>query len=858
MAQTVIPSGSTVNVPGTYQYYWNGVAVDGTLSISNGGWVHSGYYSYVGTEPGTGTLSVDGAGSTYYQYDADLNVATAEGANAIISVTNGGQVYLYSNFNSGLADGATTTITVDGANSLFATGFQVGLSSAAGSVTAMTISNGGTFWARAYQCCDPNGSGVIFIGVNGTATVNVTGANSLLKADGAISIGSVYPYPYGSTGTGVLTLSNGGTVMAGGGYGGIYVATNAGSTGTINIGSAAGSAAEAPGYVQASFIQFGEGAGSIVLNHTSSDYEFSTVIDGGGSLTTLSGTTILTAANGYTGATRVNGGVLDVEGSIASSATTINSGGTLTGLGVVGDVTVASGGILAPSLPSGKSAGLTVDGDLTFQTGAIYQASLTHSTASIATVLGTATLAGTVLANFTPDSYTSKTTYDILSASSLDGAFSGVSSTNPNFSGTLSYSDTDVFLTTKATLGGGNDLSANQQKIADIINDAFNNGGTLSSGMASLFGLTGSDLTGALSQASGESATGVQQTTFYAMDQFLGVMTDPSVAGRGDSAGVGAGPTAFADEPMPYASTEGGERDPYDAMTAKAPAAPGFVPRSNAWASVFGGAQTTSSNAAAEPNGLRSGLYGTVVGADYRFSPDSVAGFALAGGGTSFSVDGIGNGRSDLFQAGAYVRHTNGPSYISAALAYGWQDVTTDRTVTSADRLHAEFNVNAWSGRIEGGYRFVAPLSGGIGVTPYAAGQFTTFGLPAYAEESDVSGGGAFALNYAAKTVADTRSELGLRMDKSFAMADGILTLRGRLALAHDFNPDRSVAATFQALPGTSFVVNGTAQAADSALVTATAEKKWLNGWTAAATFEGEVSTVMHSYAGKGAVRYAW
>jgi hypothetical protein len=37
-------------------------------------------------------------------------------------------------------------------------------------------------------------------------------------------------------------------------------------------------------------------------------------------------------------------------------------------------------------------------------------------------------------------------------------------------------------------------------------------------------------------------------------------------------------------------------------------------------------------------------------------------------------------------------------------------------------------------------------------------------------------------------------------------------------------------------LPGASFVVNGAAQASDSALVTAAVEKKWLNGWSAAAT----------------------
>jgi uncharacterized protein with beta-barrel porin domain len=79
-----------------------------------------------------------------------------------------------------------------------------------------------------------------------------------------------------------------------------------------------------------------------------------------------------------------------------------------------------------------------------------------------------------------------------------------------------------------------------------------------------------------------------------------------------------------------------------------------------------------------------------------------------------------------------------------------------------------------------------------------------------------------------------------------------------KLAWAHDYDPDRSIGATFQSLPGASFVVNGAAMAPDSALVALAAEKKWLNGWSAAATFEGEFSDVTRSYAGKGVVRYAW
>jgi uncharacterized protein with beta-barrel porin domain len=121
-----------------------------------------------------------------------------------------------------------------------------------------------------------------------------------------------------------------------------------------------------------------------------------------------------------------------------------------------------------------------------------------------------------------------------------------------------------------------------------------------------------------------------------------------------------------------------------------------------------------------------------------------------------------------------------------------------------------------------------------------------------------LSGTSTFALNYAAKDVTAPRSELGVRTDKSFAMQNGIFSLRGRAAWAHNFNTDRNITPVFQTLPGASFVVNGAAQAPDAALVTGSAEMKWLNGFSLAATFEGEFSGVTRSYAGKGVARYAW
>ncbi|WP_298280458.1 autotransporter domain-containing protein [uncultured Bradyrhizobium sp.] len=567
---------------------------------------------------------------------------------------------------------------------------------------------------------------------------------------------------------------------------------------------------------------------------------------------TGSGTLTLSGTNSYTGTTTVNGGILQVDGSIASSSLTmVNAGGALVGVGTVGSTTIASGGILAPGSGTTGSA-MTVAGNLAFQSGALYLVQLSSNAATSVNVTGGAALAGSVGVSIAANSTVAKQ-YTILSAAGgRSGTFTGVDTlgTPAGFVTSLSYEAGHAYLNFALDYTSRTDLNANQKAVATVLQNFFDTNGGINAGFA------GRSATG-LSQLSGEGATGSQQTTFGAMNQFMGLLTDPFVAGRDGGTGAGAVPFAEESATLAYAARNTEPRDALAAIDAKAPRQQiDFDRRWSIWAAGYGGSQSTSGNAMLGSNNTTSSVYGTSVGADYRFSPNTIAGFALAGGGTSFGTGGLGWGRSDLFQAGAFLRHNIGAAYLSAALAYGWQDITTDRVVTAAgtDHLRANFNANAWSGRLEGGYRTATPW---MGLTPYAAAQFTSFELPAYAE-SVVSGAGTFALNYAAKSVTDVRSELGLRTDTSFAADGGLLTLRGRFAWAHDFNPERSAAAVFQTLPGAAFVVNGAAQASEAALTTASLEMRWRNGWSVGTTFEGEFSSVTRSYAGKGVMRYTW
>ncbi len=660
--------------------------------------------------------------------------------------------------------------------------------------------------------------------------VVVTGTNNIIVNNGTIR-GAV-----GIVATGSTTIVNAGAIIGTIGPAVLFVGAN---NTLIMQGASATLAGQIIGSGTDTFRLAGTGPNSFDVGQIGTGW---TLLDkSGASHWTLTGTST------YAGPVTVNGGTLSINGDLTSAASlTVNAGGTLAGTGTVGSI-IINGGTLSPGT-------LNVAGNLVFTAAASYMVEVSPASADRTNVRGTATIAGaTVKANFAAGTFLAKQ-YTILNATGgLYGTFSSVVNTNlpGGFTSSLSYDANNAFLNMALVFvppPGG--FTINQQNVGNAIVNFFNSTGSIPIVFG---GLTPAGLT----QISGETAIGSQQTTFNAMNQFMGVMTDPFIAGRDNPVSGGGNPNAYAEESLTYAA----KRKPDDALAAiytKAPPiAPLFEQRWSTWAAGYGGSLRTDGDPRVlGSNDTRSSIYGSAVGADYRLSPNTLAGFALAGGGTNFSVNGFGGGRSDLFQAGAFIRHNFGAAYVSGALAYGWQDITTDRTVTVAgiDRLRAQFNANAWSGRVEGGYRFV---SQGFGWTPYAAGQFTTFELPNYAEQAIV-GANTFALAYTSSSVTDTRSELGLRTDKSFAVQNGILTLRGRAAWAHDYNADRNAVATFQALPGASFVVNGARQAADAALVTGSAEMKWVNGWSIAGTFEGEFSDVTRSYTGKGVLRYAW
>ena len=463
-------------------------------------------------------------------------VGNATAGNATITNLSGGQTFFLDNSSAG---SATITNFSHGGG-----GIPVGLffsdNSSAGNATIIN-----------------NSGGTIDFGFPfGTDTATAGHANITNNAGSQLQFNA-----FTTAGNAVITTESGGAVAFfdnstggnaqfitnGTGYVDFGFSSGPNGDGRITAGSIAGSGF----YYIGGGITLAVGGNNLstVVSGVISDNDPCGCTTGPGSLEKDgSGTLTLSGINAYTGTTVVNGGFLDVEGSIAtSSLTTVNAGGALIGAGIVGDTSIANGGIFAPGNGSGTS--MTVQGNLAFQSGALYLVQLN----SFANVTGTATLAGNVGATLDPSASFVKKQYMILQAAGgVSGTFGAVAAPG-GLVGTVSYDPTHAYLNFDLNYGAKNNLNINQQNVANTLSNFFNANGGISAVFAAL-------TPAGLSQASGETGTGIQQATFNAMNMFLNLLTDPFVSGRGGDVTVsgGAQPYAEEDDAMAYAARKSG------------------------------------------------------------------------------------------------------------------------------------------------------------------------------------------------------------------------------------------------------------------------------------------------------------
>jgi T5SS/PEP-CTERM-associated repeat protein len=194
-----------------------------------------------------GTVTVTGAGSNWFNVGSVVVGGLGTGT---LTIQNGGTVNSGGG-SVGQSVGSTGTVTVTGPGSGWFNGPGGGLNIGSFGTGTLVIANGGTvfnFTAPAANIGNGPGS---------QGTVTVTGAGSSWINSSGVNIGNL--------GTGTLTIADGGIVA-----GPVTIATNAGATGTLNIGAGAGNPAAAPGMLTATSVAFGAGTGTLTRPPTMS------------------------------------------------------------------------------------------------------------------------------------------------------------------------------------------------------------------------------------------------------------------------------------------------------------------------------------------------------------------------------------------------------------------------------------------------------------------------------------------------------------------------------------------------------------------------------------------------------------
>lgn len=286
---------------------------DGVVNVVNGGQLqinNDNSFSYplaIGgrgetnslAQGSTGILNIIGSGSKVYRddtsrYGGEISVGSS-GAHGILNIKEGGQLIISSTQGDGIwigSRGGDTTkgvVNVDGDGSLMYSNGRILVGTY--NEGQLHVTNGGKVQTDSY------------ISVGRAVTDNtidnvlsVSGASSHVESSSYVEIGYI--------GKGTVIVADDGKLTATK----ITVASRAGMTGELAIGSRAGEAATAAGIIDTALVEFGQGNGRVVFNHTNTNYGFASAITGNGKVDFLSGTTILTGANTYNGPTTVDAG----------------------------------------------------------------------------------------------------------------------------------------------------------------------------------------------------------------------------------------------------------------------------------------------------------------------------------------------------------------------------------------------------------------------------------------------------------------------------------------------------------------------------------------------------------------------
>jgi outer membrane autotransporter protein len=829
-AQFITNSGGTVDFSGTS-------GPDGEGNISAGSIAGAGNY-YLGSN----LLTVGGnnLSTTVSGVISDCGDSGSDCSNA--GATGGGLIKV-----------GTGTLTLSGANTytgptaVNAGTLQAGAVNAFSSASAFTVASGAIVDLAGFNQTIGSlaGAGSVTLGA---ATLTTNGDGSDTTFSGTIS-GSGRLVKVGE---GALTLSGnnsyqGGTILSEGTL--AVGSSRALGTGPLTLADGTTLQAAANTLTLANAMRLN---GDITVDTQSNTMTLSGPISGTGGLDKIgSGTLMLTGASTYTGTTTVNEGVLNVNGSLVSTVC-VCAGGTLTGTGSIGGLSVSGGGMVAP----GNSIGtLTVRGNVSFDVDGIYQVKANAAGQSDKiNATGTATLTGgTVQVLAQGGAYARQTRYTILTANGgVTGKFTGVSSNLAFLTALLSYDPKDVFLTLVR-----NDVtftSAAQTPNQRAVAMALDRSAPLTPLAQAVANLTAAGARQAFDALSGELHGSVQTTIIddsrYIRQAVLGRLRQaPYADGAGNMAALGSGgPMLAYAAAAPGGASADGDRSAFPINPVLEAAAPSAD--LTFWAQGVGAwGRINSDGNAADVN---RNLGGVFTGFDRRFG-EWRAGFAGGYTNSSPSVSARASSASiDTAYVAGYAGTSFGPLNFRSGAAFAWHMISTNRSVVFpgfSEQTSARYN--GAEGQVFGELGYGMSF-GDVAAEPFAGVTWLHLSTDGFTET-----GGVSALSGARGSDDTGYSTLGARWASNYLMANGMMLMpRASLAWQHAFGSlTPTTTFTFRS-SGAAFGVWGVPIARDAALVEAGGELQLSTQTKVGIFYAGQLATNAQDHSVKG--NFTW
>lgn len=817
-----------------------GTTLDASTSVSLGNQVNiAGALTVAGSASIALTGTVNGAGSLTKSGSAAL---TLNGANGYSGGTTLNAGTLVLGHVGALGSGALTVdggvvqtsvngLTLNNLVSLGAGGLRVygsndmSLSSAVSGAGELTMGGTGRLTlgtANTYAGGTTLNDGTLILGdasALGTGALTVDG-DSALSTTGALSVGNDLDLLANLTVTGSQPLTLGGDI---GGTGGLIKSgaetltlsganTYSGGT-TISAGTLQGNTASLTGNIA---------NGGLLVFDQATTGTYAGVLSGGGVLSkTGGGNLILSGVSTFSGPTSVEGGTLSVNGSLADSTITVQSGGALGGSGVVGTTTVAAGAALAP----GNSIGtLSVAGNLAFAPSSVYRVEVDADGHNDRTnVTGTAALNGAVALEAASGSYAASTNYTILNAAGgLSGTFSSVTSDLAFLTPSLSYDANNVLLSLARNEVSFSSVALTpNQTAASVALESAGAGATgdMATVQGALSGLSAEQARAAYDSVGGAGLVALRGAgaAFSAgfgnlLQTRMGTLQGGN--GRGEASAFSNRPLLLAanghlpaltefvsDSPQEFALSEG-------ALLPSASTSRGL----GFWLRGSGGYQNTKADGNAAASKVKTTALST--GFDTQLDEGVVVGAALSTGSSRLSFDSTADaGDSRGTALAVYGSYVAGPWAFKGAGSAAWNSNHMDRTVAIGALVRqasADFGSHTLSAYGEAMYSI--PMSGWT-LRPVAALSISRDKVDGFSE----TGAGALNLQVAGQTSQSTQSLLGAQA----SFEAGRVRLEPRAVWAHEFGDiNRPMSAQFQgAAVASPFQVAGVALKRDTLIL---------------------------------------